>query len=308
VAALLAMYDKDYELNGVNIMDANLDAYMTVIQANFVMLKNLTDDQIFSRYDKIMAAIDAKLKKAESENKQEQIEKLKKIKAAVDNRLSGMVKMNCEQVKKLLEPKFKANPSDITLAKKIFTFMTTGGCIEDPLWLEAAEVIHKSTPDFGLAKNMAKLYLKKGNVEKAETFVNESITLAASPADKADAIIFLGDIQTQKGGMKAAARETYRKALAADPTNKEGYEKIGDLYINSFSECSLKKSLAEDRLVYIAAYEMYARAGNQQKMNQARAQFPSVTELFELNWKEGESKKISCWVGETVTLRTRGKE
>ncbi len=307
VADLLAMYDKDFELNGNNVMDANLDAYMTAVQANFVMLKSLSDDQILARYDKISAVIDAKIKVAESQNKQDQIERLKKIKASVDNRLSGMIKMNCEQVKKLLEPKFHANPTDLTLAKKIFTFMTTGGCIEDPLWLEAAEVIHKTTPDFGLALNMAKLYLKKGNIEKAETLANEAATLGAKPDQKAEALIFSGDILTQKGS-KNAARETYRKALAADPANKEGYEKIGDLYMNSFSECSLKKSLAEDRLVYIAAYEMYARSGNQQKMNQARGQFPSVTELFELNWKEGESKKIACWVGETVTLRTRGKE
>lgn len=78
--------------------------------------------------------------------------------------------------------------------------------------------------------------------------------------------------------------------------------------MGSFKDCSKQVSLAEDRLVYIAAYEMYAKSGNQQKMAQARGQFPSVTELFELNWKEGETKSISCWVGETVVLRTRGKE
>jgi tetratricopeptide (TPR) repeat protein len=307
VAEVLALYDKDFELNGANVMDANLDPYMTVVQANFVHLKNLTDDQIFARYDKISAVIDAKLTKARQENKADVVERLNKIKSSVDDRLAKMVKMDCGQVKKILEPKFKANPADLTLAKKIFQFMTTGGCIEDPLWLEAAEVIHKSTPDYGLASNMAKLYLKKGNSEKAETLINEATTLASKPDQKAEALLFQGDIQSQKGN-KVGARETYRKALAADPNNKEGYEKIGDLYINSFSDCSQKKSIAEDRLIYIAAYEMYARSGNQQKMAQARAQFPSVTELFELNWKEGESKRIACWVGETVTLRSRGKE
>jgi len=60
--------------------------------------------------------------------------------------------------------------------------------------------------------------------------------------------------------------------------------------------------------VYLAAYDMYAKAGDGQKMASAKAQFPSVTELFELNWKEGESHSISCWVAETVVLRTRGKE
>jgi tetratricopeptide (TPR) repeat protein len=306
-AEVLAMYDKVYEISGTNIMESNLDGYMTAIQANFVLLKNLNDDQIFQRYDKIMEIIDAKIKKAQAENKADVVERLKKIKVSVDEKLSKLVKMDCERVKKILEPKFHANPADLNLAKKIFQFMTTGGCIEDPLWLEAAEAIHKSTPDYGLASNMAKLYLKKGNAEKADIFIAEAVTLASKPEQKADALIFQGDIQSQKGS-KSAARETYRKALAADPNNKEGYEKIGDLYINSFSDCRQNKSIAEDRLIYIAAYEMYARSGNQQKMGQARSQFPSVTELFELNWKEGESKKIACWVGETVTLRTRGKE
>ena len=53
---------------------------------------------------------------------------------------------------------------------------------------------------------------------------------------------------------------------------------------------------------------MYARSGNSQKMTQAKSQFPSVTEIFELSWTEGEKKQIGCWIGETVTLRTRGKD
>jgi tetratricopeptide (TPR) repeat protein len=185
--------------------------------------------------------------------------------------------------------------------------MTAGGCIDDPLWLQAAEEIHKTSPDYGLAKNMGKVYAKNGNMDKAESLFNESVTLATTPQDKADALVLQGDILSQRGN-KTAARESYRKALAADPASKAGYEKIGDLYLGSFKDCAKQKSIAEDRLIYIAAYEMYAKAGDQQKMNQARSQFPSVAEIFELNWKEGETKTISCWVGETVVLRTRGKE
>jgi tetratricopeptide (TPR) repeat protein len=144
-------------------------------------------------------------------------------------------------------------------------------------------------------------------MDRAEALINEAASLATTPAQKAESLILQGDFASQKGN-KSAARESYRKAIAADASSKEGYEKIGDLYMGSFKDCSKQVSLAEDRLVYIAAYEMYAKSGNQQKMAQARSQFPSVTELFELNWKEGETKSISCWVGETVVLRTRGKE
>jgi len=306
-AEVLALYDKVFELSGNNVLDNNLVAYMQAVQLNVALLKNLDDDQILKRYDLISDIIDVKIKKAMAENKQDVVERLRANKSQIDDILIKLVKVDCEFVKKNLEPKFKQNPTDQVLARKIFQFMTTGGCIEDPLWLEAAEVIHKNSPDYGLAKNMGIIYAKKGNMEKAEALINESVTLASSPRDKAESYILQGDLLSQKGS-KSAAREAYQKAASVDASSKEGYEKIGDLYMGSFKDCAKQVSLAEDRLIYIAAYEMYAKAGNQQKMAQARGQFPSVTELFELNWKEGETKSISCWVGETVVLRTRGKE
>lgn len=308
-AEVLALFDKVYEISGNAVLDNNLLTYMQVIQLNAVLLKNLNQDQILQRYDKLSDVIDAKIKKAQSENKQADVERLKKVKSSIDDILVKIpgVKLDCEFVKTNLEPKFKANPTDLVLAKRIFQFMTTGGCIEDPLWLQAAEVLHNDSKDYGLAINMARIYAKLGETEKAETFANEAVELAPTAENKETANILVGDLLAQKGS-KAAAREAYRKAITANPNSKEGYEKIGDLYMNAFKDCQKSQSLAEDRLVYLAAYEMYARSGNQQKMAAARGQFPSVTELFELNWKEGESKSISCWVGETVTLKTRGKE
>jgi tetratricopeptide (TPR) repeat protein len=313
-AELLTLFDRVYEISGNNINDNNLETYMSVIFANFITQKSLpeaqrtlTEDQILNRYDKLSAVIDAKLKKALEENKTGDVDKYKSIKANVDDKLLKMVKIDCAFVKKNLEPRFRKNPTDIVLGKKIFQYMLNDKCTDDPLWLEATELVHKTTPDYALAKVLGAKYLQAKNFDKALPLLNEALTLAQKPDEKAEINILLGDNENQKGS-KSAARDFYRKALAADPTNKDGYEKIGDLYYFSFAECSRKQSLAEDRLIYIAAYEMYSKAANQEKMKSARGQFPSVTELFELNWKEGESKKISCWVGETVTLRTRGKE
>ena len=306
-AELLAMLDRVYEISGNNVNDNNLEAYISVIYVNHLTLKNLSEEQILGRYDKLSLVIDAKMKKAAAENKTADIDKYKQIKANVDDKLAKMVTINCAFVKKNYEPRFRQNPTDIVLAKKIFQYMLNDKCTEDPLWVEATEVVHKASPDFTLAKVLGAKYLASKNYEKALPLLNEALTLATKPGEKADINILLGDNENQKGN-KTGAREFYKKAIAADPSNKEGYEKIGDLYYFAHGDCAKKQSLAEDRLVYIAAYEMYVRSGNQQKISQSRGQFPSVTELFELSWKEGESKKINCWVGETVTLRTRGKE
>jgi tetratricopeptide (TPR) repeat protein len=305
---LLALYDKVFEMNGNNVTDPTLTNYMNVVRANFLFHKgSLTDDQILQRYDKIMTAIDAKIKIALEKNKPADVDKLKNYKDTVDGLLVSMVKVDCAFVKKNLEPKFKQNPTDIALAKKIFGFMLADKCTEDPLWLEVGEAIHKVEKDYGLAKNIGVRYLSNDNMEKADFYLKEALGLAKEPADKAEVLIYLGGIESKKGN-KIGARDLFRQSLTANPASKEGYEKIGDLYQNSMNDCAKKVSMAQDRLVYIAAYDMYQRAGDNQKMAAARAQFPSVTEIFELSWKEGESKKIECWINESVILKTRGKD
>jgi len=306
-ADVLALLDKVLDESGENVLDNNLDSYFKIVQANHLLLKNLSEDQILQKYDKLVGILDKKTAAAQAKGKTADVEKYAKIKSNADAILVTMVKVDCDFVKKNLEPKFRQNPSDITLAKRIFGFMLQGKCTDDPLWLEAGEAIHKVEKDFGLAKNLGLKYLSNDNAAKGEELLKEALTIATTPADKAEVLIGLGAIEAKKGS-KSGARDYYLQAAKADAANKEAYEKIGDLYMNSFGECSKKKSLAEDRLVYLAAYEMYARAGNGQKMAQAKAQFPSVAEIFELNWKEGETKSVNCWINEAVTLKTRGKE
>ena len=302
-ADVLALLDKVYEISGNNVLDNNLDSYMKVVYANFTLLQNLNEDQVLSRYDKLMAVLDQKIKKAQEANKAADVDKYKKIKAGADDLLIKMVKVDCAFVKKNLEPKFRQTPDDMALAKRIFTFMLNDKCTDDPLWLEAAEAIHKVEKDFGLAKNLGVKYFAMGNNEKADGFFKEALTLTSDPVQKGEALVLLGTIQA-KMGSKSAAREFYRQALAANPNDKEPYERIGDLYSSS-DECFKKESMAQDRLIYIAAYEMYARAGNNQKMASAKAQFPSKEDIFLYNWQAGDQKSTGCWIGETVTLRTR---
>lgn len=303
LAALLALYDKVYEISGNNVTDANLVAYMTTVKANRVYLKALTDDDIISRYDKIIAVADAKIANAKNP---EDATKIRGYKDAVDALLIGMVKVDCDFVKKNLQPKFKQNQNDLALAKKIFKFMLEGKCTDDPLWLEAGEVVYRMSPekDFGLLKALGATHMSNGNTEKASTLFNEAMKLNISAADKSDIQIFLGAIEA-KGKNYAEARKLFLEAAAGNPSNKEPYEKIGDLYYNSFDDCAKRANMAEDRLVYLAAYEMYQKAGNAAGMSRAKAQFPSKEDIFLLNWQAGSTQRVGCWIQESVVLKTR---
>jgi tetratricopeptide (TPR) repeat protein len=307
-ADVLKMFDRVFEISGNNVSDNNLDNYMKVIYANFALLKNLSEDDVLNRYDKLQTVVDAKIKAAETAGKTADVTKLKAIKGGADDLLVKMVTVDCNFVKTNLEPKYRANPTDLVLAKRIFGFMLVGKCTDDPLWLETGETIHKlSKPeeqDYGLVKNLGVKYLSKENDEKAMEMFKEALNLAKTPADKSEALIYIGTVQAKQGN-KPGARESFRQAAAADPSNKDAWEKIGDLYASSLSDCKKLESQAQDRLIFIAAYEMYAKAGNQQKMANAKEQFPSKEDIFLYNWKVGDVKTTGCWVGESVALRTR---
>lgn len=302
---VLPVMDKAFQLNGNNIMDGLLLPYMQAVRISAVKFKNLSEDQILEKYDMVSAVVDAKIKKAQSEAKP--IDKLKKTKDDIDAILLTLVKFDCERVKSTLAPKFKQNPTDINLAKKIFGFMLQGKCTDDPLWLEAGEAIHNAADgqkDFGLAKNLGLRYFTMDNFEKAQFYFSEALTLATDNASKAEILILQGSLASKKGA-KGEARELFRQAVAADPSNKDAYEKIGDLYINSFNDCKKMDSQADDRAVYLIAYDYYSRAGASQKMSAAKSNFPSKEDIFLKNYTQGQSIRVDCWINENTTIRTR---
>ena len=300
-ADVLKLFDRVFEISGNNVTDNNLDTYMKVVYANWALLKNLSEDDVMNRYDKLEKVVDAKIKTAKTPA---DADKLRAIKSSADDQLVKMVPVDCNFVKNKLEPKFRQTPNDADLAKKIFGFMLIGKCTDDPLWTETGEIVLKQTPDYGIAKNLGVKYLSRNEDEKAATMFAEAQKIAKTPAEKSETLVYIGAVQAKQGS-KGQARESFRQAAAADPSNKEAWERIGDLYQGSFSECAKKESQAQDRLVFIAAYEMYAKAGAQAKMANAKEQFPSKEDIFLYSWKVGDQKATGCWIGETVALRTR---
>jgi hypothetical protein len=114
-------------------------------------------------------------------------------------------------------------------------------------------------------------------------------------------------MEYQKGN-KPRARDLYKQALLVDLSAKAPYERIGDLYLSSSNDCAKVTGTAEEKLIYIAAFQMYLKSGNRDKMEQALAKYPTAEELKKVNWKSGESKKIPCWIDETVTVKVKKED
>ncbi len=299
----LEILDKAFEMNGNNILESTIVPYFHVVRLNFLN-KKVSEDDVLTRYDKLIEIVDAKIQDAQSKGKP--VDKLQKMKEDLEQLLLNTVPINCDIVRSKFVPKFKANPNDIDIAKKIFTFMLKDKCTDDPVWLEAAEAVYNSgEKNCGLAKNLGIIHLSKENYDKAEKFLKEAQSICTEGSDKAEILLYLGSVEARKGN-RSGAREFYRQAAAADAgTAKQAYEKIGDLYLNSFDVCKKLESRVTDRLVYLIAYDYYAKAGDSKKMAIAKDGFPSKEEIFTENIESGTKVTVGCWIQEATTIRTR---
>lgn len=294
---LIDLFDKTFELNKSKTLDNNLMAYMDVVRRYKLSGGDITDEQVIDRYGAISDVIDGKITAGKN------VARLETIQANVDKLLTSTVTVDCPFVEDKLVPKMRET-QDPKMAKKVFQLMLTAKCSDSPAFIEAAEMVHKNEPAFGLAKVIAMKHSGSGDIDKAAQYYDEALTLTEDNLKKAEIYMSKAQMYATKG-QKSAARTNARKALANDPSSKKGYTLIGNLYMQSYDECKQGVSRVDDRLIFIAAYNQYKKGGDASAMGKAKAQFPSISEIFELGLTEGQAMTVGCWINESVILERR---
>jgi len=293
---LYDLFNRTYELNGNDVLINNLTAYMDVIRRYKLTGGDVSDEEVFEKYSLIKEIIENKIANGG------RAESLEKQGDYVDKLLTATVTVDCGFIEEKLGPKFRET-KDLNLAKKIFGLMLQQKCTDSPLAMETAIAVNEVEPNYGIAKFIASKAAADGDLEKAKEYYEKAIELTDENDKKSE--IYLNLARTQSQGSKSTARASARKALAFDPSNKDAYSFIGDLYMNSFNDCKGGESKVKDRAVFIAAYEMYRKAGDSERMNNAKAQFPSIEEIFNEGKEEGQTITVDCWINESVQIERR---
>ncbi|MEP0367779.1 MAG: hypothetical protein ABJN36_18175 [Cyclobacteriaceae bacterium] len=294
---LMDTFTKAFELNGNKIYSSNLTAYMDVVRRYKLTKGDITDEEVFEIYSKVTDVLD--YQKANGGD----MDRLNKVSEYVDKLLTSTVKVDCDFVEEKLGPKFKET-GDVNLAKKIFGLMLQQKCTDSPLALEAAIAVNAEEPNYAICKFIAQKSAVDGDLAKAEEYYEKAISLTDETEKKADIYLSLAKIYNSKGD-KVTARSNARRALSFEPSNGDAYKLIGDLYMNSFTDCKGGESKVLDRSVFIAAYDMYQKSGDSAAMSRAKEQFPSIEEIFNENYKEGDVVQVGCWINTSVKLERR---
>jgi len=299
-AMLRELYKELYTFSASDISDFNLTPYMTLATYYYKQKPaELSATDVLDIHGKITSVIDEKI--MQGGNK----EKLQKEQDKIDAFLNSLGDIiSCEFIEEQLVPKFKSSPEDLNLAKKIFSYSLSAKCTDQPYFISAGEVFFQSAPSYSLAKALADKYYFAGKYDKSMYYYQQMEDLALDNEQKFDAL--MGQASTEvKLGNKKKARSVAYEALSVKPGASAAFNLIGNLYFLSFEECKAGESKVKDRAVYLAAYEMYQKAGNTEQMNACREQFPSIEDIFNESREEGSKITVDCWINESVTLQRR---
>ncbi len=297
---LLELYEKAYELNEAKISNFNLNSYMLLAKLSY---KNNPQEMPAEKVLDIHSTISDIIE--EKKNNGEKPERLNKEQNKTDAWLSSIDGiLTCEFIETTLVPKFRENLSDIGIAKKIFKYSVQAKCTGESYFLEASEPVFKDQPSYTLANAIGSRYLASDAINKGLEYFIHAAQLASNDVEKYDALMGQA-LSYSKKGDKPKARVLAYEALSTKPDSKEAFNLIGNLYFTSFEECQGGESKVLDRGVFLAAYDMYKKAGNSSQMKASKSQFPSVEEIFNENYEEGQNITVGCWIDQTVALKSR---
>ncbi|MEL0009289.1 MAG: hypothetical protein VW741_05400 [Flammeovirgaceae bacterium] len=321
--SLFNMFKDAFELNGNKIGNSNLVAYMDIVRKHKLTSKTISDDEVLDIYDMISNTISFKVN-----NDTKNQERYKKYQDNLDKLLTATITVDCNFVENTLGPKLidltaepvdeivqtdyeTLTPVDITysdevinLAKKIFQLSITGKCTSSEIALEAAKIMFTNENDFAIAKFIAGREQANKNYESSLKYYNDAIESTDDNSQKSEIYLNMAQLYAVIGN-KVKSRNNARRAISMNSGNSDAYKLIGNLYMSSYEDCREGKSRVQDRLVFIAAYNIFKSGGLTSQANQAREQFPSMEEIFNENMEVGESMNTGCWINETVTLNKR---
>lgn len=295
----LIAYERVYEEPN-EVINNNIVSYMDLIRRYKALGNSISNEKVIDAYSQIMSVIDLKSKEGEDSDK------LDRYKAAVNGLLTQTMgdDLNCEFINENLAPPLDLG-EDIKLAKKVFGLLLERGCGDSPYIEVAAKIIQKTEPTEGIAKVLAQRAFGRKDYESASAFYMEALNLSSDNEKKADLQMNIAQLNIALG-KKPEARSAALEAAKLDPSKaNEAYTYVANMYMNSFDDCSKKESMIDDRSIFMAAYDMYQKAGNTKGMAEAKAQLPTISDIFTVNKQEGESIKVGCWINVTTTIKTR---
>jgi tetratricopeptide (TPR) repeat protein len=286
----------------------------TIIKKKYYNTKRNIEKVIKKLYQKRIMNIGKKIKNKEMEKlKKDTVDFSKKLvnfekaKSNFDVKFTPYAK--CQDIEKIYQKKFDANPTDLALLQKITKIMNKKKCTTSPLFFSAATKLHELQPTAESAFLVGVMNFSKNDFAKAKEYFEEATKLYTEDDQKAKAYLMLAFTCSAMKQYGVARSYAYKYA-AIKPGDGTPYILIGDMYAQSAASCGsdeltsrVANWTAVDKYNKAKAIDKSKEAEANQRINAAASRFPSKEAVFFNNLKKGQSYTVGCWINENTTVR-----
>ena len=182
-------------------------------------------------------------------------------------------------------------------------------CTDSELFEKASEQQYALNPSSAAAYNMARLFIRKENFEKALEYFEYAIERETEAFDKASYNYQLGGILLTKYNKYIDAKKYAVEASRLRPDWGQPYILLANTYASGpkCGEDDFEKQyvywVVVDKLLKAKAVDPDVASIVDPMIRQFSQHFPKKEDAFFLNITEGTEIKVGCWINETTKAR-----
>ncbi|WP_430974251.1 tetratricopeptide repeat protein [Sunxiuqinia rutila] len=239
-------------------------------------------------------------------------EKYTTSKELVDRLFQTSGAADCEALIALYEPQFETISQDSEELKKMLRILERQDCTDSQLFAQGSDKLYQLDPSAEAAFNMARLFVKRDQFERAKEYYNNAIEAETDKELLSKYYYELGSFVFAKENNFQRSRDLARKAIQNNPSSGRAYILLGDIY--AYYSKNYGESDLEHQSLYWLATDYYQKAKRvdpevfgtaNEKINLYKQYFPDKESLFFEGYQEGQTFKIGSWINETTKVRAK---
>lgn len=217
---------------------------------------------------------------------------------------------DCEALISIYTPKFDQIAANVEDLKKMIRMLDRQGCDASPLFARGSEKLYELEPSAESAYNMARMFIKAEQHDKALDYYKQAIDSEKDPLNLSK---YYYEMATLSFSSSPQTTRTYlKKAIDNNSNNGKAYLLLGDLYAHnskSYGENDFERSL-----VFLLAVDYFNKAKKADSSVEADANekiklysqyFPAKEEIFFNGLTVGQAYSLGGWIGESTTIRDK---
>ena len=305
-------YANSYKILGESIAmmggQSSAPVVLTYMQACQQLFKDgvIDSEKVLSDYETVMGIVEGNLKANPDD------ESFKLTREQVELYFTNSGAATCEALTKLFSSKFEAQKGNIDWLKKVTKELKKTGCTDAPIFFQAAEAQFQLEPTAEAAHNIAFMYLRKEESERAAEYLEKAIAIGQQSEELADMYWELGTINYSRFKNYKKAKELANKAIDARPNWGKPYLLIGQVYIaarqDMFSDPWDQSTVfwvAVDKFIKAKTVDPEVAEEANNLINTYSEYFPNNEMVFFRTLRDGDSYTVGGWINETTKVRSK---